>query len=352
MNVEDNIKEAGHRLGRDMRAIRVAHSVTHESICRETKAAANVLEEFERTALVGNPMYNRVYLRLFMRSYAEVIGIRSDDVLHAADEMLQGQYTDRLARIYLESDGTPEKAVTPTETKAPAAEGKADVPPIAKPGSPRATKKDAPPPQSPASKPPRPTPRPPVQSGARSTASGTTLSKGAIGGIAGFVLALLIAAAIWYFWPDPVETTPAVIEQPATEGIRIPEPQPQLPPRMVLGDTTSFFVIAARDTLNPIRITADRGIRTPYWIQLGDSLEFRVADELVLERLLNAVDVSVYDVLLPTNGRDATRRLVITRAFAQAYLDSLRIEAGAAAAGAAVAGAAVVRAVGTAAANE
>ena len=357
-----------------MRAIRTARSVTHDAIVRVTKAAPNVLEEFERTALIGNPMYNRVYLRLFMRGYAEVIGIRPDDVLRAADEMLQGQYTDRLARLYLESH-EPEapKAGLPSDTNVSKTEraetngkgaghvdAKADDPdkgatvPAVPPGKSSSkppsgsktqpktqqktqqktqpalpSKPSSPPnpisphPTKPAlAAPPRPAPSSSVSGGSKSS-----LPSGATAGIAALLAVTVVALAIWFFWPDTVETTPALTEELTTEPA--PVPAPQLPPRIVLGDTTSFFVIAARDTLNPIRITPDGGIRAPHWIELGDSMEFRVANELVLEMRLNAVDVSVHDVLLPTTGRDAARRLVLTKAFAQAYLDSLRTAAGA-----------------------
>ncbi len=331
-----------------MRAIRTARSVSHEAIVRVTKAAPNVLEEFERTALAGNPMYNRVYLRLFIRGYAEVIGIRPDDALRAADEMLQGQYTDGLARLYLESHdeevpeavatagpGIPEteseepkaaapgpvdaRADAPTEKTAAASTAATATPPA--PSKPPSPATPPPPSQPPAWPPPRPSLSPPIASGAADTLSGR-----AAAGIAGIIILALVALAAWFFWPDTVETTPAPAEQLVADSV--PAPVPQLPARIVLGDTTSFFVIAARDTLNPIRITVDGGIRAPHWIELGDSMEFRVASELVLEMRLNAVDVSVHDVLLPTNGRDAARRLVLTKAFAQAYLDSLRTAAG------------------------
>jgi hypothetical protein len=317
---------------------------------RVTKAAPNVLEEFERTALVGNPMYNRVYLRLFMRGYAEVIGIRTDDALRAADEMLKGRYTDRLARLYLEDyagesaetadEGTPgapdaevPKSDSSSGSSKAAASAAASSPAVGQPATAAADSK----PSDKSAKPAAatiPGSKTPSRVAAGSTAipskasgSGADLSKGAVAGVAGFALVAVVALAAWFFWPDSVETTPVPAVAIPADTVRVQAPQ--LPPRIVLGDTTSFFVIAARDTLNPIRVTPDGGIRAPHWIELGDSLEFRVANELVLEMRLNAVDVSVHDVLLPTTGRDAARRLVLTKDFAQAYLDSLRTAGGA-----------------------
>lgn len=407
MDISKNIEESGRRLGRDMKAIREDREVTLEAISRETKAAGNVLEEFEHTALVGNPMYNRVYLRLFMRSYAEVVGVRTDDALRAADEMLAGQYTDRLRRLYLDQEpaeggagaetavsGVPAAAAPaeppPTEQSKPSTQGAAssrtsdgtsgaDASKPSAPSADSAKTADGQPAaeaakarskggtKAPTGAPEPSRPEPPATTkaaqasggsgtvaagrkgrqsklsvpaaSAAPSAAGSESSPGGVlilngpsllrwaGGVAGVVI---IALAAWFFWPDPIEPPPPPVQVAPPDTT---QRAPALPPRIVLGDTTSFFVIAARDTLNPIRITVDGGIRAPYWIEYLDSLELRVSQELVLEQRLNAVDVSVNDILLPTDGRDAANRLVLSKDMAQAFLDSLRAAGGSPGAG-------------------
>lgn len=373
-----------------MKAIREDREITLEAIARETKAAGNVLEEFEQTALVGNPMYNRVYLRLFMRGYAEVVGVRTDDALRAADEMLAGQYTDRLRRLYLDDEplagdagggaaaaggpsgvapaGPPPNVPSQPSTPGAGMTGPSDSSKTAgsnlsKPAGSDAskttpdrspTKEPEPQAEKPAttasgSKTEKPRPADKALSASRgsgsSTASGKggqsktsqpTSSDGSPGGLllnsqslvrwaGGVIGVVIVALATWYFWPDATEPPPPPVQVTPPDTTQLTA---TLPPRIILGDTTSFFVIAARDTLNPIRITVDGGIRAPYWIEYLDSLELRVSQDLVLEQRLNAVDVSVRDILLPTDGRDAENRLVLSKEMAQAFLDSLRTAGG------------------------
>ncbi|NNE71614.1 MAG: hypothetical protein HKN29_14795 [Rhodothermales bacterium] len=144
--------------------------------------------------------------------------------------------------------------------------------------------------------------------------------------LGGAAAVVIIALAAWFLWPDAAPQAPAPAEFLPPDTLQTAAPV--LPPRIVLGDTTSFYVIAARDTLNPIRLTVDNGLRTPYWIEFLDSLELRVTDQLVVEQRLNAVDVSVADILVPTDQRDPSNRLVLTKSGVQAFLDSLRTSGG------------------------
>jgi hypothetical protein len=317
-----------------MRRIRRSKSISSKAVIAATKAAPTVVQEFEETALMGNPMYNRVYLRLFVRGYAEVIGIRSEDALRAVEEVLGGQYQGSLARLYLEEDEDtsapppgppPVAAAPPPASEAPAAE----LPP-ATPASPPAT--PAPPPATPAPPPASPpaTPAPPPATPAPPPAAPHSPAILVPGGWnpgrwLGVILAAgAVAAAAWFFWPEAARNEPPPPVARDTVQVRAPV----LPPRVILADTVSFFVIAARDTLNPFRATVDGGTRTPYWIELLDSLEFRVTNQIVLERRLQAMDVSVRGVLVPTNKRDDLGRLVLSRQGVQAYLDSLRTTGG------------------------
>jgi hypothetical protein len=317
-----------------MRRIRRSKSISSKAVITATKAAPTVVQEFEETALMGNPVYNRVYLRLFVRGYAEVIGIRSEDALRAVEEVLGGQYQGSLARLYLEEDEDtsapppgppPVAAAPPPASEAPAAE----LPPASPPATP------APPPATPASPPATPasppaTPAPPPATPAPPPATPRSPAILVPGGWnpgrwLGVILAAgAVAAAAWFFWPEAARNEPP----PPVARDTVQARAPVLPPRVILADTVSFFVIAARDTLNPFRATVDGGTRTPYWIELLDSLEFRVTNQIVLERRLQAMDVSVRGVLVPTDKRDDLGRLVLSRQGVQAYLDSLRTTGG------------------------
>jgi hypothetical protein len=342
-----------------MRRIRRSKSISSKAVITATKAAPTVVQEFEETALMGNPVYNRVYLRLFVRGYAEVIGIRSEDALRAVEEVLGGQYQGSLARLYLEEDEDtsapppgppPVAAAPPPASEAPAAElpdaspsvtAAPDPPPTkpapasppAAPAPPPAT--PAPPPATPASPPATPasppaTPAPPPATPAPPPATPRSPAILVPGGWnpgrwLGVILAAgAVAAAAWFFWPEAARNEPP----PPVARDTVQARAPVLPPRVILADTVSFFVIAARDTLNPFRATVDGGTRTPYWIELLDSLEFRVTNQIVLERRLQAMDVSVRGVLVPTDKRDDLGRLVLSRQGVQAYLDSLRTTGG------------------------
>ena len=45
------------------------------------------------------------YVRAFIRSYAETVGVSAEKVLHAYDDALEGEYKRQLAIEYLGSTG-------------------------------------------------------------------------------------------------------------------------------------------------------------------------------------------------------------------------------------------------------
>ena len=95
----------------DLRRIRESRGLTLEGLHEATKIPLSVLEDFEETGLFDNPMFNRVYLRSLVRTYASYVGIPTKAMLEALDEALLESYKGDLARLYLE---TP-----PTSTGAP-----------------------------------------------------------------------------------------------------------------------------------------------------------------------------------------------------------------------------------------
>ncbi|PSQ95774.1 MAG: hypothetical protein BRD55_09080 [Bacteroidetes bacterium SW_9_63_38] len=97
---------AGHRLSDDLRRIREARDVSIDEIHTETRIARTLIESFEEGALYDHPTYNRVYLRSFLKAYADVIEMPRDRTLRALDAALEGAYQHELAREYLSGEGS------------------------------------------------------------------------------------------------------------------------------------------------------------------------------------------------------------------------------------------------------
>ena len=103
----------------DVRRIREARTLTLEALHAETKIPLSVLEEFEETGLFDNPMFNRVYLRSLVRTYASFIGIPTKTMLEALDEALLDTYEGSLARLYLPDSAPQPEPVPEAETVPP-----------------------------------------------------------------------------------------------------------------------------------------------------------------------------------------------------------------------------------------
>ena len=93
--------ESGKRLARDMRRVRESRNITVDDLHDETKIPQGLIETFEEKALFDHPQFNRVYLRSFVRTYANVIGIDAEVALNALEDALSDRYTGALAAEYL-----------------------------------------------------------------------------------------------------------------------------------------------------------------------------------------------------------------------------------------------------------
>lgn len=87
-----------------------------------------------------------------------------------------------------------------------------------------------------------------------------------------------------------------------------------------LGDTITVEVVAAFDRVDPIRIRVDDDLRRPYWIEQGESRSFSAVDQIILENQLDAIELRLEGVPVPTDERDAEGRIVITRERAERLL--------------------------------
>ena len=92
---------AGKRFSEDLRRIREERDISVAEIQEETQIAETLITSFEEGRLYDHPTYNRVYLRSFIRAYADALNISRSDALEGLDAALDGTYDDALASKYL-----------------------------------------------------------------------------------------------------------------------------------------------------------------------------------------------------------------------------------------------------------
>ncbi|MYE05262.1 MAG: hypothetical protein F4Y00_09865 [Bacteroidetes bacterium SB0662_bin_6] len=97
--------ERGTRFARDLRRIRRARGVSLADIHDATKMAYDMIKRFEHDALINHPQFNRVYLRLFVRGYAEHLDMDVEMTLQALELAIKGRYAGSLAKEYLGESG-------------------------------------------------------------------------------------------------------------------------------------------------------------------------------------------------------------------------------------------------------
>ena len=358
---QESRSESGTRLARDMRRIREVRHLTVHDLHEETKIPLGLIEAFEASALFDHPQFNRVYLRSFARTYAQVVGIEADLALQALEEALAGTYSGSLAVQYL---GEQPEAPAPAEQPA-------EIPPVSPPietpesaeAEEQKRKRDRGPAKRPQKKkkseqPPTEEPRSPIlvsttgetaagyerinepegssedwttqspPSGARTTVQParerprrTESSRGwIIGGTAVVIVALVVWAIVGLSGDDDAEIAnnaadTVAAEQPVTAPV-------QNRPIPTLGDSISVQLIASQDKLDPIRVTVDDDLRRPYWLELGDSMQFKPVNRIVIEEQLDDISVRIEGIEYPTSRRDESGRLVITRDSIREYFAS------------------------------
>jgi len=117
---DDTRLAAEVRFAREMRRIRELRDVSVEDVHEQTRIAPSVIEDFEEGELYDHPTFNEVYLRSFVRAYAEAIDISPEEALSALDTVLTGTYDGSLAASYLDDDVPP---VGPSEKESSPASG-------------------------------------------------------------------------------------------------------------------------------------------------------------------------------------------------------------------------------------
>ena len=113
-----DLERSGRRFAADMKALREGRGVSLDAIRRETRVAEGVLDEFEVTGLATNQIFNRVYLRSLVISYAKVVGLDQSTCLSALEAALAGTYDGQLTAA-VDDTGARAAAVEPASDDTP-----------------------------------------------------------------------------------------------------------------------------------------------------------------------------------------------------------------------------------------
>ena len=290
---------SGSRFETDLQAVRAARGLSLSQIQQQTRIPVDVLRRFEDGALIGDPTYNQVYLKAFLKSYAKAIGLPSSNVLAAYQAQQGGGYDGSLHPDYKRGASS-----TPAPTGGPAAPAVETTP------TPR---------QEAASGPEAPAPEPtqratvpetvsavrtgPADSPARKAApavTSTRVSRPAVPGakrsydknwgliIGLFVGAVAILGAILWFLvfdgggssdpdtasaSDPGSTTAQIDSVGLGAGVEAGGKRLQVPIRIT--------VTAGGNGLQNFRVTESPNERLGHWVEPGDSKTFE-SDSLVV----------------------------------------------------------------------
>lgn len=365
------------RFSADLRDIREARNVSLSDIHEETKIPIDLLQQFEDTGLFDHQMFNRVYLRSLVRTYAEMVEIDADEAVRYLESALAGTYAGELAAQHLGAADEAAPADAPASDNAardePAPEEPTSEEPAPEEASAAASTPDEPTTDEPPAAPSREASRQEQSEPRRSAEASASRAEGASAAGAGAasasasatspsvrraadaasgrrpspaaaaaarktstglwvgiaVVMVAIVAGIAYFLLR--ESEPAAEPEPTaavadTTAAAASEPAPAPPQPVSVPDTMAFVVTAARGKVDHIKVTVDDDVRRPYWIEQGQSRTFEVTDRIVFENpsegrdILEVVDIRLGDAPVSTDERDDRGRVVVDRERARALL--------------------------------
>lgn len=317
----------------DLRLTREARQRTLEQVQQETRIPVDVLKRFEDGTLAGDPTYNAVYLKAFLRSYARAVGVPQAVAVAAYDAARNGTYRGELNPSFVPSAEPLPKEPAPTipaPAEPPPRGGTSAAPPASPARSPVDALRDGP------SRPPVP---PVVGERVRPAVRGSKRSYDKnwlpILLLTAAVM-LALGAALWFLVfreADPPEESAATAAGVAARidgtgvgaGAAGGGPQFQRP--------IALTVAATGDGLQSFRVSADAGERAPFWINAGASQTFTADSSLTLwgegdEALFADAALELQGIRwTPADGQ----ALTISPATGQRLLDSLAAAAGGAA---------------------
>lgn len=316
---ERTAPEAALRFVRDLQSLREDRGVSLDTLHNATRVPVDVLEAFEATALYGNRMFNRVYLRSLVRAYTGTIGYDADRAVLALEEALAGQYDGSL--LHEPEPPVEEREAEPVEEAAPPMEVVEEIPPVTPPAAfppPPAPGEPVDIPERPATRPARPTSVPTAVSWDAVSGSGRvprvpdrSLPWGGIIGTV-VVLAVVVGAILWWMGRSGDETPATVATTPAPADT-VAQQAPAAPVPVSLPDTLVLRVTATNGPVSDIKIQRDDDVRRPYWIEVGDAQDFPFTTRVTVENELDDATLTIQGVAYPTTRTDGQGRIVVNR---------------------------------------
>ena len=331
---------AGIRFANDLRKIREAKGITLEELYDETKIPRGLLEAFEENGLFDHPMFNRVYLRSFVRTYADVIGISSEIAVQALDEAVEGEYLGGLAETYLGEERVEEAVQTAEEdtiAHEPEVVAEKLVEEAIPPPEPVKERVETPVPplrrvttEHPA--PTEPTPQTGIRPIERPAYHDRLAHRDLAGEgaqnrtrvwLIGALGVVVLGALSWFIFAGGSngERTAEENGQMVTATADTAGSQLTSTPAVQLGDTLRATIRAVTDKVQNIKVTVDDDVRRPYWIELNEERTFHFTDRIIIERQLGKIGLTVEGREYPTDVRDEQDRIVITRETLQSFLN-------------------------------
>ncbi|MFB6271856.1 MAG: helix-turn-helix domain-containing protein [Salinibacter sp.] len=373
---------ARERFSRDLRRIREEREVSFSTLLEATQVPESRLQAFEDGLLYEESRMNVVYLKAFVRTYAETVGLSPDSVVAHLEAALSGDYQNQLAVEYLDaspsamgSASTSEEDSVPSDAETT---GQSEDPPQDSDSSPtRGSEED-----STAEVHTGESNDAPVDPGgergaeavggdpalsrdqspsAKSTATGLGIDAVRTGGngpseylrpllyVASTIGLLALSAwgiATYVFTTDspsgpPLQTrtdgssvkqttdttqsadTARVDSVRATDAVASSSSaQMSSPPRLV-GDTM-YVTVVATSVVREMRVQQDDDLRRPYWIEEGKALVFPFTRRITIQNQLDSLRLLLERYPYPTTHTDAEGRVVITRDTVRDFADTLR----------------------------
>jgi hypothetical protein len=372
-----DIERAGRRFAADMKALREARGVSLDAIRQDTRLAEGILDEFESTGLTTNEMFNRVYLRSLVISYAKVVGLDQSVCLAALEAALAGVYDGELAVVAQEDggddegvpasprdsasatvaeypeegDGPHRKASLQAEDEDQESSTTSDEPPVSSEDSAAepwdrvarrfvfvSSDEHARAPRSAAN---------PATSRVKTEIStavhgfvepesqkGVIVPPNRFRAVALGSLAIIVSitALVMAFRlssrtqsgsqeRDALATTTDVA--PEREMTALP-PDPIPAAQIVtIGDSITVTLVATGGPLDPVRVQVDSDLRRPYWVDEGDSMSFKVVRRIAIQDLLDRLSLRLEGVPYPIDSYTDSERVIITRDSVEAFVRSL-----------------------------
>ena len=322
----------GERFAQDLKKIRERQGVTLDDLYEKTKISLSILVDFEVNGLLGNPLFNSVYLRSLVRTYAESTGINPERALECLESALIGMYHGELSAEYLD-DSASRRDVKRRSRKPTRNKESAD-------GDRVATERGD---TGRGESPPSPTVAKGISSVSGATqptgsrqanAPGVVLPGSSVFTLLtslGAVAVLAVCALLLWKVVTPSERadqpqTAKIIETPALQRAApdqaVDSETEPLVSKPELGDKIKVEVLARGGALRPIRVRVDKDLRRPYWIDKDSVRTFSFTDQIVLEENLDLIALSVDGLDYPL-GLNPGDRLVISRESVESFYETL-----------------------------